>query len=376
MAKNKAVKRDKITDKEDEATAKAAEAALTLAKKTVEKKYGEVVSVLAEHGDMVIPTISTGCMSLDIALGCGGMGLGRVYELFGPAGSGKSTLAVNVIIQAQRRGMKCLYIDAEHAVDPKLFKDYGVDTDRLEIAQAYDGESNLEILEVFARTGAFSVIVVDSVAALIPRDEAEADIDKDGVGLHARLMGKALRKITPIANQTQTLIIFINQERMKIGGYGNPKTTTGGEALAFYATGRIAVKGPEARSRRIANDKGEVIGHNSEFEVVKNKLAAPFKTAYIDLIYGKGYDAVSEVLAMATSLGVVDKKGAWYSYKGENFANGALKAVEYLRDPVNEDMFEEIKDAVMNMVGLEEVYERHGHKGPIFTREDIPAEAA
>jgi recombination protein RecA len=255
----------KKKEQTEEAT-ESSEAAFELAKKAIEKKYGDVVSTLSDHGDMHIPTISTGCLSLDIALGCGGMGLGRIYEVYGPNSSGKSTLGVNVVIQGQRRGMRCCYIDAEHAVDPKLFRSYGVDTEKLQLVQGYDGEENLDILERFIKTGAFSVAIVDSVSALVPRVEAESDIDEQQMGLQARLMSKALRKITPIANQTQTLIIFINQLRMKIGAYGNPETTTGGESLAFYATGRISVRGPEAKNRRISDDStGEVIGHKTLF---------------------------------------------------------------------------------------------------------------
>lgn len=360
----KKAKRAPIRTKEE--IQDGAEAALELAKKAIEKKYGEVVSTLEEHGDMDIPTISTGCMSLDLALGNGGMGLGRVYEIFGPNSSGKSTLGVNVVIQGQRRGLRCCYVDAEHAVDPKLFRAYGVDTKTLQLVQGYDGEENLDILERFIKTGAFSVAVIDSVSALIPRVEAEADIDKDQVALQARLMSKALRKITPIANQTGTLLIFINQLRMKIGSYGNPETTTGGEALAFYATGRISVRGPEAKSRRLIDETlGEPFGHKAEFEVVKNKLAAPYKKAEVKLIYGVGYDATWEVLDMATSLGVLDKKGAWYKYEGENVAQGELNAVSFLKEKENAEVYKKIREEVIEQIGLKEIYELHGHQGPL-----------
>jgi recombination protein RecA len=344
-----------------------AEKQLELARKAITKKYGDVISTLDEHGDMDIPTVSTGCLSLDLALGNGGMGLGRVYEIYGPNSGGKSTLGVNVVIQAQRRKLHCCYIDAEHAVDPKLFRAYGVSTKDLELVQGYDGEENLDILERLIKTEAFSVAVVDSVSALIPRVEAEADIDKDNMALQARLMSKALRKITPIANQTQTLLIFINQLRMKIGTYGNPETTTGGEALAFYATGRISVRGPEAKSRRIVdNDTGEVIGHRAEFEVVKNKLAAPFKKAEVKLIYGQGYDAHWEVLDMATSLGVIDKTGNWYKYNDENIANGELNAVSFLKAEENSDLYNKIREETIEMIGLKEIYECHGQQGPVY----------
>lgn len=361
MAKKAAVRVDKNRDNID------AQAQLALAEKAMLKKYGDVVSTLNEHGDIIIPTISTGCMSLDIALGNGGMGRGRIYEVYGPESSGKSTLAVNVVIQAQRRGLGALYVDAEHAVDPTLFRNYGVDTEKLTIGQAFDGEGNLDILENYVKTGAFAVAVVDSVAALIPRDEAEADIDKESIALQARLMSKALRKITPIANQTGTLVIFINQERNKIVMMGNPKTTTGGETLPYYATGRISVRGPEAVSRHIKDDNGEVIGHKAEFTIKKNKLAAPFKKAEVKLIYGKGYDVHWEILDMATSLGVVDKRGAWYKFADENIGQGEINTVNFLKSTENTEIFDKIRQEVMEQVGLKEIYERHSNPGPLYS---------
>lgn len=355
----------KITD--DEKHKLDLEKNLELAKKAITKKYGNVVSLLEDHGDMFIPTVSTGCLSLDLALGCGGMGLGRVYEIFGPNSGGKSTLGVNVVIQAQRRGLRCCYIDAEHAVDPKLFRSYGVNTKELELVQGYDGEENLDILERFIKTDAFSVAVIDSVSALIPRSEAEADIDKESIGRHAKLMSKALRKISPIANQTQTLLIFINQLRMKIGVYGNPETTTGGEGLGFYATGRISVRGPEVRSRRLTDPvTDEVFGHTTVFEIIKNKLAAPFKKAEVKLIYGEGYDAHWEILDMATSLGIIDKTGAWYKYNDDNIANGERNAVQFLKEKDNKKIYDGIRVEVIKQVNLGEIYERHGQPGPIY----------
>lgn len=363
-----AKKKEETTDSKEDVVKESAEKQLEIAKRAIIKKYGDVVSTLEQHGDMHIPSISTGCLSLDIALGCGGMGLGRIYEIYGPNSGGKSTLAVNVVIQAQRRGLKTCYIDAEHAVDPKLFRSYGVDTKELEIVQGYDGEENLDILERFVKTGAFSVVVIDSVSALLPRVEAEADMDENQMALQARLMSKALRKITPIANQTQTLLIFINQLRHKIGGYGNPEVTSGGEALAFYATGRVSVRGPESKARRLVDGtSGEVYGHTTEFEIIKNKLAAPFKKAEVKLIYGKGYDAQWEVLDMATSLGILDKSGAWYKYEGNNIAQGELNAVAFLKDDANSDFYKKIREEVINRIGLKEVYERHSQQGPIYS---------
>ena len=340
---------------------------LELAKKAIAKKYGEVVTTLKDHEDMRIPTISTGCLSLDLALGNGGIARGRIYEIFGPNSGGKTTLAVNILIQAQRRGLKGLLVDAEHTADPTLFKGYGANIAELDIVQGYDGEANLDILEHLIKTGCYGVAVVDSVSALIPRSEAESNIDKDHMALLARLMSKASRKITPIANQTETTVIFINQLRMKIGTYGNPETTTGGEALPFYTTGRISVRGPEAKSRRIVDDTiGEVIGHKTLFEVIKNKLAAPFKTAEVNLIYGKGYDAHWEILDMATSLGIIDKKGSWYKYKDEAFAQGEFSTVAFLKAPENLEMYKEIRNEVINQIGLAKAYESHGSPGALF----------
>ena len=341
---------------------------LNLAMKAIEKKYGAVISTLEDHGDMQIPTVSTGSLGLDLALGRGGMGLGRIYEIFGPAGGGKSTLAVNVVIQAQRRKMPCLYVDAEHAIDPELLRSYGVNTKELKIVQGYDGEGNLDILERLVKTGAFKVAVVDSVSALIPRAEADASIDTEQMGKHGKLMSKALRRITPIANQTGTLIIFINQLRMKIGGFGNPEITTGGESLPFYSTGRISVRGPESIKRRIIDDvTGEVIGHKTIFEIVKNKLAAPFKKSEIRLIYGQGYDTYREVLDMGTDLGIIDKSGSWYKYNDVSIGQGELKVVEFFKAEENKDVYKEIYDKVIKSAGLGEVYERHGQKGPLNT---------
>ena len=357
---------EKVSKKEKKVEVGGDVNSLNLAMKAIEKKYGSVISTLEDHGDMRIPTVSTGSLGLDLALGRGGMALGRVYEIFGPAGGGKSTLAVNVVIQAQRRKMSCIYVDAEHAIDPELLRAYGVNTKELKIVQGYDGEGNLDILERLVKTGAFKVAVVDSVSALIPRAESVVDIDVEQMGKHGKLMSKALRRITPIANQTGTLIIFINQLRMKLGGYGNPETTTGGESLPFYSTGRISVRGPESVKRRIIDDvTGEVIGHKTIFEIVKNKLAAPFKKSEIRLIYGQGYDTYREVLDMATDLGVVDKSGSWYKYNDVSIGQGELNVVEFFKAEENKDIYKEICDKVIKSTGLGELYERHGQKDPL-----------
>jgi len=333
---------------------------LDIIKKAITKKYGNVISRLSDHEDMIIPTVSTGSISLDVGLGRGGMAFGRLYEIFGPNSGGKSTLAANAVIQAQKRGMNCCYVDAEHAVDPLLFKNYGVDIKALELVQGYNGEENLDILEMLVSSGAYKVAVVDSVSSLIPSNEAAAEIGDDHIALLARLMSKATRRLTPIANRAGCLIIFINQLRMKVGGYGNPETTTGGEALAFYTTGRISVRGPEAKARRIPDPmSGEIIGHTTLFEIVKNKLAPPFKKTEINLIYGKGYDTHWEVLKLGVDLGIIDKSGAWYSYAGDNIAQGEPNAAAYLKSDENAGVYNEIRSKVIDMVGLTEIYEQN-----------------
>lgn len=335
----------------------------------IKKKYGGVMSPMSESADD-IKTVSTGSLSLDLALGRGGMALGRIYEVFGPNSSGKSTLGVHVVIQAQRRGLKCAYIDAEQAVDPKLFESYGVDPEKLEIIKAYGGEPNLDICERLIQTGAYSVIVVDSVSALIPLAEAEADMDKDSMALQARLMSKALRKITPQAAEQGTLLIFVNQTRMKVGGYGNPETTTGGEALNFWATGRISVRGPESKARRlVAKGTGETYGHTAVHEIVKNKLGEPFKKAELNLIYGEGYNYYDEVVTMAVSLDVIEKAGSWFKYKGENIAQGEENTRAVLSE--NKELFNEIRSTIIDIVGLKEAYERHSNPGPLYSNEVV-----
>lgn len=352
MAKKKEEKKEEKKSKETD------DNSLDTIKKAIVKKYGNVISKMSDHQDMVVPTVSTGSLGLDLALGRGGMALGRLYELFGPNSGGKSTLAANVVIQAQRRGMKCCYIDAEHAVDPILFRNYGVDIDALELVQAYTGEENLDILEMLVLSGSYQVAVIDSVSSLIPSAEAEADISDDFMALLARLMSKALRRFTPIANKAGTLIIFINQLRHKIGSYGNPEITTGGEALAFYATGRVSIRGPESKQRRIVDPTtGLVIGHETIFEIVKNKLSSPFRTSSIRLIYGKGYDFQWEVLDLAVSLGIIDKLGGWYKYDGESIANGEMNAVAYLKD--NVDFYNKVRARVIESVGLDTIYEQN-----------------
>lgn len=331
---------------------------LDIAKEAIRKKYGTVISSLGDHADLQIPTISTGSLGLDIALGRGGMARGRIYEVFGPPAGGKTTLAMSVIVQAQRRGLKSAVVDAEHAVDPTLFKAMGANIDDIVIVQAFSGEQNLTIAEMLMRSNDVSVVVIDSVSALIPQSEAEAGIDQDFMALLARLMSKALRRLVPVANETETLLIFINQIRQNIGSWGNPETTSGGEALNFYSTGRISVRGAEFKKNRLVEPvSGDVIGHNTKFEVVKNKLAPPFRSAEVPLIYGLGYDNHWEVLNLAILYDIIDKRGAWYRYNEEKLGQGDVNALNVLRE--NAELYGEIRDKLIEVTGLKEHYERN-----------------
>lgn len=330
----------------------------------IRKKYGNVINPMSESADD-IKTISTGSLGLDMALGRGGMALGRVYEIYGPNSSGKSTLGVHVVIQAQRRGLKCAYLDAEMAVDPKLFANYGVDADKLTMVKVYGGEPNLDVCERLIQTGEFSVIVVDSVSALIPLAEVQAEMDKDSMALQARLMSKALRKITPQAAENNVLLLFVNQIRNKVGGYGDPTVTSGGEALNFWASGRISVRGPESKQRRLVDPiTGDTYGHTTVFEIMKNKLGEPFKKAELNLLYGKGYDHVQELLSLSVSLNLIEKAGSWYKYNGENIAQGELSTLDKLKE--DRKLFDDLYSKVIEMTGLGVEYERHGNPGPKF----------
>jgi len=327
-----------------------------VARMAIQKKYGNVVSYLSDHGDMTIPTISTGSLGLDVALGRGGMARGRVYEIFGNPSGGKTTLALSTLIQAQLRNMTTAIVDAEHAIDPSLVKNMGADIEKILIIQGYSGEDNLDAAETLVKSAAVNLLIIDSVSALIPKHEAEAEISDDFIALHARLMSKALRRMTPLANETNTLVIFINQIRHKVGALGNPDAPTGGEALPFFATGRISVKGAEYKSNRIPDPvSGESIGHHANFEVVKNKLAPPFRTAKIPLIYGKGFDLYWEVLTLACSLGIINKNGAWFSYEGNNIGQGESNVRDFLEE--NEKVYLEIREKIIGLTGLKKFYE-------------------
>ena len=295
---------------------KALEAALT----QIEKKYGAgAIMRLGESKALNVEAISTGSLSLDIATGIGGLPKGRIIEIYGPESSGKTTLALHVVAEAQKAGGDAAFVDAEHALDPVYAEHLGVDVDSLLVSQPDNGEQALEIVEALARSGALDVIVVDSVAALVPRAEIDGDMGDSHVGLHARLMSQALRKLTGVISKSNTVIIFINQLREKVGVvYGNPEVTTGGRALKFYATMRIDVR----RVESLKGTGGEFIGSRTKVKIVKNKVAPPFKTAEFDIMYGEGISRVGEVLDAAVNLGVVKKSGAWFSYNGERLGQG------------------------------------------------------
>jgi len=328
--------------------------ALELQKQAIIKKYGEgVISYLGDHEDLKIDAISTGCLQLDSALGTGGFARGRLYEIYGPNSSGKSTLALSACMGGLQRGMEVVYIDAEHALDPKLVRNMGkemdVNPDSMLLVQAFTGDDNLECAEKLMKTAEVDICVVDSVSSLLPKGMAEGDIGDNYIGLLARLMSKACMKLTPIANMTNTLLIFINQIRHSIGKWGDDRVPTGGEALSYYTTGRIKVEGGEAKTTRIIGDEGLVIGHENTFEVVKNKLAAPWRKANINLIYGHGYDFVTEAVKLATDFGVIEKAGNWYKYKDEKY-NGLGLIVKFFRDSSKE--YEELRSKVKSVLGL------------------------
>jgi len=340
--------------KKKEAGETKQKSALELTKQAIIKKYGEgVLSYLGDHEDLKIDAISTGCLSLDSALGIGGFARGRLYEVYGPNSSGKSTLALSVCMQALIRKMEIVYIDAEHSLDPKLVrnmgKEVGVNPDKICLIQAFTGDDNLECAEKLMKTGEVDVCVVDSVSALLPKNMAEGEIGDNYMGLLARLMSKACLKLTPVSNRTNTLLIFINQIRHNIGKWGDDRTPTGGEALSFYATGRVKVEGGESKTSRIVDDEGLVIGHESAFQVVKNKLAAPWRTAKIDLIYGVGYNFVSEVANLGVDFGLIEQTGAWFKYGEEKF-QGKATLVNVFRE--NVAMYNELRGKVKSVLGL------------------------
>lgn len=314
--------------------------ALERAIEKIEKDFGK--GSIMRFGDKIssnIEVIPTGALSLDIALGVGGVPRGRIIEIFGPESSGKTTLAQHIVAEAQKLGGIAAFIDAEHALDPEYARKLGVKVDELLISQPDTGEQALEIAEELVRSGAIDVIVIDSVAALVPKAEIEGDMGDSHMGLQARLMSQALRKLTGIVSRTKTTIIFINQLRMKIGGYGNPETTTGGNALKYYASLRI-----EIRKKDIIKKDNQQFGNLTQVKVVKNKVAPPFRLAYFDIIYGEGISKEGCVLDIATDMDIVNKSGTWFSYADAKLGQGREKAKESLRE--NPDILKEIEDKI------------------------------
>lgn len=313
----------------------------------IQRQFGKgSIMRLGAHEMEKIPVISSGALSIDIALGVGGLPKGRVTEIYGPESSGKTTLALHAVAEAQRMGGTAAFIDAEHALDTNYAERLGVDVDNLLVSQPDFGEQALDIAEILIRSGGVDIIVIDSVAALVPRAEIDGNAGDSHVGLQARLMSQAMRKFTGVLNRSNTVLIFINQIRMKIGVmFGNPETTTGGNALKFYSSIRIDI-------RRIGQikDGQEVIGNRTKVKIVKNKVAPPFKLAEFDIVYGEGISKTGDMLDLAVELEIVDKSGAWYSYNGERIGQGRENAKKFLAD--HTEMSTEIEDKVRSAYGL------------------------
>lgn len=324
--------------------------ALDAAISQLEKQYGKgtVMKLGDPTAQMNVETIPTGSLSLDIALGLGGIPKGRIVEIYGPESSGKTTVTLHMIAEVQKRGGIAGFIDAEHALDPVYAKNIGVDIDNLYISQPDNGEQAMEIAETMVRSGAIDIVVVDSVAALVPKAEIDGDMGDNHVGLQARLMSQALRKLTAVSSKSNCTVVFINQLREKIGVmFGNPETTTGGRALKFYSSVRLDV-------RRIESLKqgGDVIGNRTRVKVVKNKIAPPFKEAEFDIMFGEGISMVGDILDLAASTDIIVKSGAWYAYEGNKIGQGRENAKQYLKD--NPAVCAEVAAKVRNHFGLEE----------------------
>ena len=324
--------------------------ALDAAISNIEKQFGKgsIMKLGESNVNLNVESIPPGSLSLDIALGLGGVPRGRVVEIYGPESSGKTTVALHMVAEVQKRGGIAGFIDAEHALDPVYAKNIGVDIDNLYISQPDSGEQALEITETMVRSGAVDIIIVDSVAALVPKAEIDGDMGDSHVGLQARLMSQALRKLTPVVSKNNCVVIFINQLREKVGVmFGNPETTTGGRALKFYASVRMDV-------RRIETLKqgGEVIGNRTRVKVVKNKVAPPFKEAEFDIMFGKGISAVGDILDLAANVGIVQKSGAWFAYNENKIGQGRENAKQFLTE--HPDMLAEIDEKVRAHYGIGE----------------------
>ena len=336
--------------KEKKSAVKDTDAALDDAISQIEKKFGKgSVMRLGDRTAVDVDVIPSGSLTLDKALGIGGYPKGRIIEIYGPESSGKTTLTLHAIAQAQKQGGKAAFIDAEHAIDPVYAKNLGVDIDELILSQPDSGEQALEIAEMLVRSGVIDLIVIDSVAALVPQVELDGEMGDAAVGLQARLMSKALRKLSGVMNKTNCTVIFINQLREKIGVmYGNPETTTGGRALKFYSSVRVEIR----RSEQIKQN-GEIVGNKANIKVVKNKVAPPFKTTQVDIIYGKGISRDGEILDLAVEGDIVEKSGAWYAYNGEKIGQGRENAKNFLLE--HPAIFAEVEEKVKaQLLGTEE----------------------
>lgn len=323
--------------------------ALDAAISKIEKDFGKgAVMKLGDSGkNMNVETIPTGCLSLDVALGLGGIPKGRIVEVYGPESSGKTTVALHMVAEVQKRGGIAGFIDAEHALDPVYAKNIGVDIDNLYISQPDNGEQALEITETMVRSGAVDIVIVDSVAALVPKAEIDGDMGDSHVGLQARLMSQALRKLTAIISKSNCIVIFINQLREKVGVmFGSPETTTGGRALKFYSSIRMDIRRIEA-----IKQGGEIVGNRTRVKVVKNKVAPPFKEAEFDIMFGKGISREGDILDLAANTGIVNKSGAWYSYNDAKIGQGRENTKNYFRE--NPEIMEEIEHKVRAHFGLE-----------------------
>lgn len=330
---------------EKEEKLKALDAALS----QIERQYGKgaVMKLGDPASQMSVETIPTGSLSLDIALGLGGIPKGRIIEIYGPESSGKTTVTLHMIAEVQKRGGIAGFIDAEHALDPVYAKNIGVDIDNLYISQPDNGEQALEITETMVRSGAIDIVVVDSVAALVPKAEIDGDMGDSHVGLQARLMSQALRKLTAVISKSNCTVIFINQLREKVGVmFGNPETTTGGRALKFYSSVRLDVRRIEALKQ-----SGEVTGNRTRVKVVKNKIAPPFKEAEFDIMFGQGISMTGDILDLAAGVNIVVKSGAWYAYEGQKIGQGRENAKQYLQD--NPEVCKEIERKVREHYGLQ-----------------------
>ena len=337
MAKKENVKKDLKLDNTQQEKMRALEATLS----SIEKEFGKgTVMKLGEKTAMQVDVVPTGCLDLDMALGVGGIPRGRIIEVFGPESSGKTTVALHVVAQVQKRGGAAAFIDAEHALDPAYAKNLGVNIDELYVSQPNCGEDALEIAEALLRSGAIDIVVIDSVAALVPRAEIDGEMGDSFVGIQARLMSQAMRKLTGVVAKTNAIALFINQIREKVGVmYGNPETTPGGRALKFYASVRLDVR----RGEQLKNGS-EVIGNRTKVKVVKNKVAPPFRSCEFDLIYGQGISREGSLLDMAVAKDIIVKSGAWFSYNDQRIAQGRDNARQYLKD--HPDIADEI-DALL-----------------------------